>query len=84
MDIDFPLILVALTFVALVIWGLDVVWLRPARRRRDAALRARFPRWSEAGSADALGYAAEAGKALREPVPVVHRQIGRASCRERV
>ncbi len=30
MDIDFPLILVALTFLALVIWALDVLWLRPA------------------------------------------------------
>ena len=70
MDIDFPLILVALTFLALVIWAVDGLWLRPGRRRREEQLRARFPRWSEAGSPDAIGYAAEAGKALKEPVPV--------------
>ena len=49
MDIDFPLILVALTLVALVIWAADALWLRPGRRRREAELRARFPRWSETG-----------------------------------
>ncbi len=40
------------------------------RRRRDAGLRARFPRWSEAGTADAIGYGAAAARALKEPVPV--------------
>jgi signal peptidase I len=70
MDIDFPLILVALTFLALVIWVVDVVLLRPGRRRREAELRARFPAWAEAGSPDALGYGAEAARALKEPLAV--------------
>jgi signal peptidase I len=38
MDIDFPLILVVLTFVALLVWVAEVLLLRPRRRRREAEL----------------------------------------------
>jgi len=69
-DIDFPLILVVLTFVALLIWLLDLVVLRPLRQRREAALRARLPGWADEGSSDALAYSTEAARALAEPVAV--------------
>ena len=70
MDINFPLILVVLTALALVIWLFDRLVLVPRRVQRDQALRTRFPGWQQEGSADAAGYAAAAASALREPVPV--------------
>ncbi|MCG3171417.1 MAG: Signal peptidase I [Pseudomonadales bacterium] len=70
MDIDFPLILVSLTALALALWVLDAALWRPRRKRREAALRARHPAWDQPGSADAIAYAAEAGAATRVPVAV--------------
>ena len=70
MDINYPLILVVLTAVAFAIWLLDRFVLAPRRARRGAGLRQRFPGWEQQGSADALGYAAEAARALREPLVV--------------
>jgi signal peptidase I len=70
MDINYPLILVVLTAVAFAIWLLDRLALAPRRARRGAGLRQRFPGWEQQGSADALGYAAEAARALREPLVV--------------
>lgn len=70
MDIDFPLILVALTALALLISVLDVLLWRPRRRHREAELHANFPAWNQPGSADALAYAAQAEGALRVPTTV--------------
>lgn len=70
MDIDFPLILVVLTFVALLVWLFDVIVLAPGRRRRELELRARFPAWSESGSADEKSFAAARKAVAGEPVAV--------------
>jgi signal peptidase I len=70
MDIDFPLILVALTGLATVIWAVDAAVLAPGRRTRQAALQARFPAWQEADSGDARAFAEEAARVLRVPLAV--------------
>ncbi len=70
MDIDFPLILVTLTGLALVIRVLDALLWRPRRKRREADLQARFPAWNRQGSPDAIAYAAQAGGVLRVPATV--------------
>jgi len=70
MDIDFPLILVVLTFAALFIWAIDAALLAPRRRAREAELKARFPRWSEQGDADQQGFREQAERVLRQPVVV--------------
>ncbi|MBP8925172.1 MAG: signal peptidase I [Pseudomonadales bacterium] len=70
MDIDFPLILVGLSFTALVIWVVDLLLLAPGRRRREAELRTRFPDWAEEGSSDAGKFRVEQEKIVREPVAV--------------
>lgn len=70
MDIDFPLILVALTFAAFLVWALDVMLLAPRRRAREAELKARFPHWAEEGAADQQGFREQAERALRQPVVV--------------
>jgi signal peptidase I len=70
MDIDFPLILVVCTAVALVIWAVDRVALAPTRRQRELALRERFPAWHQDGSTDAIAYNEQSLQALKEPVAV--------------
>lgn len=70
MDIDFPLILVTLTGLALVIRVLDALLWRPRRKRREADLQARLPAWNQQGSPDAIAYAAQAGSVLRVPATV--------------
>jgi len=70
MDIDFPLILVTLTGLALVIRVLDALLWRPRRKRREADLQARLPAWNQQGSPDAIAYAAQAGSELRVPTTV--------------
>ena len=70
MDIDFPLILVTLTGLALVIRVLDALLWRPRRKRREADLQARLPAWNQQGSPDAIAYAAQAGSELRVPATV--------------
>lgn len=70
MDIDFPLVLVALTALALIIWTLDALLWRPRRVRNEAALRTQYPGWSQEGSADAIAYATQAQRVIRVPVPV--------------
>lgn len=70
MDIDFPLILVALTALALLVGVFDLLVLRPRRKQRETELRRRFPAWNQQGSTDAIAYAAQAGSSLRVPTAV--------------
>jgi signal peptidase I len=70
MDIDFPLILVVLTGLALAIWLLDVLYLLPRRRAREQALREGMPGWDVEGSATSAAFAEAAARTLREPLPV--------------
>jgi signal peptidase I len=70
MDIDFPLVLVVFTTLALVIWAADCVALAPSRRRRELALRERFPSWQKTGTPDALAYGEQSSRVLKEPLAV--------------
>jgi signal peptidase I len=70
MSLDFPLILVLLVFGTGLIWLGDRLLLAPGRRRREAALRERHPRWEEEGSADARAYAEAAATLPREATVV--------------
>jgi signal peptidase I len=70
MSLDFPLILVLLVFGTGLIWLGDRLLLAPGRRRREAALRERHPRWQEEGSADARAYAEAAATLPREATVV--------------
>jgi len=70
MDIDFPLILVILTGLAFVVWLFDLVALRPARRRREHALKHKYPRWEQEGSKDQQAFVAEAKSTLALPLLV--------------
>ncbi|WP_163559829.1 signal peptidase I [Halomonas sp. NO4] len=58
---DFSLLLVIAVALTGVIWGLDLMWWRPARRRRLATV--------EAGTTEGLSEAAR-HKAVKEPWPV--------------
>jgi len=70
LTLDFPLILVVLVFGSGLIWMLDAIFLAPGRRRVQAELQARHPRWDVEGSADAGRYREEVVKRAREPVVV--------------
>ncbi len=70
MNIDFPLILVALVFGSGLLWLLDAIFLAPGRKRARAELQARYPRWAEEGSADAGRYLEGVAGSAREPVVV--------------
>jgi len=70
MDLDFPLILVLLTGLALVIWVFDVIVLRPTRRQREEQLKRKYPGWNENGSDDEQQFMREANKTLQLPLLV--------------
>jgi len=68
--LDFPLILVVLTFLALVIWALDKLLWEGGRNRRMTQLQSQFPQWGVDGSGDATSYGAAVEATAREPVAV--------------
>ena len=68
--LDFPLILVVLTFLALVIWALDKLLWERGRNQVIARLQAQFPQWAQEGSNDATAFATAVDAQAREPVPV--------------
>jgi signal peptidase I len=70
LTIDFPLILVCLVFGSGLLWMLDAIFLAPGRKRLVNELQSQYPRWENAGSADATKYEARVAESAREPVVV--------------
>ncbi len=70
LNIDFALLLVLACLAGLLVWLADVLFLAGPRRIREQALRARYPRHAEPGSADAAAFAEAVATAAREPVLV--------------
>ena len=70
MNIDFPLILVLATFVALLIWLADVIWLQPRRRASLQQLQQELPEWQEEGGSDHSAFQSRSAEILRYPVAV--------------
>lgn len=67
MDLDFSLILVVLTGLALALWLVDRALFAPRRRQVQAALAARYPAWQQEGSADAAAYQAAVATEAKQP-----------------
>lgn len=67
MDINLPLVLVGLTFVALLIWLYDLILLKPKRAQQLQQLKQKYPDWQLAGSAHATAYVHEAETTAKEP-----------------
>ena len=61
-DLDFPLILVLLTFASGLIWLADAVFLAPGRKQALARLRRDYPDWEREGSKQRRTYMARAAK----------------------
>ncbi|MDB4348047.1 signal peptidase I [bacterium] len=68
--LDFPLILVLLVFVSGLLWLLDSLFFAPGRRRIVEDLQARYPRWDEKGSRNALEYNEKYLAKAKEPLAV--------------
>ncbi len=74
MDLDFSLILVVLTGIALALWLIDRLTLAPARRQKQAALAAKYPGWQQPGSPDEASYEAAVATEARQPAVFEHAQ----------
>ena len=68
MDIDFSLVLVLATGIALVLWLIDKLLFAPGRNRTAKQLQARYPRWNEDGSDDQRHYEQALQSEARQPV----------------
>jgi signal peptidase I len=68
--LDFPLILVVLTFVSAVIWIADQLLWASSRRATVAKLRQRFPQWAVEGSSEHAAYADAVATQAKEPLAV--------------
>ena len=68
--LDFPLILVLLVFGSGLIWLLDSLFFARGRRQIVEDLQARYPRWDEKGSRDAVEYNEKYLAKAKEPLPV--------------
>ncbi len=70
MDIDFPLILVALVAGSGLIWLFDALFLAPGRRSALSQLQRDYPEWEKEGSPQVGAYAERSAAVAREPVLV--------------
>jgi len=68
--LDFPLILVVLTFIAAVIWLLDQLLWASARRNTISRLQQRFPQWATEGSSESTAYVDAVATQAKEPLAV--------------
>ena len=68
--LDFPLILVLLVFGSGLIWLIDSLFFARGRRQIVEDLQARYPRWDEKGSRDAVEYNEKYLAKAKEPLPV--------------
>ena len=67
---DFPLILVLLTFVGLLVWAFDLLTGAPKRKAVVADLKQRLPAWQQAGSDDSRRFEQAVESEAKEPLPV--------------
>jgi signal peptidase I len=67
---DFPLILVLLTFAGLVVWAFDLLTGAPKRKAVIADLKQRLPAWEQAGSEDSRRFELAVESEAKEPLPV--------------
>jgi signal peptidase I len=70
MDIDFPLILVALVFGSGMVWLFDSLFLAPGRREALVELQRAFPDWGNEQSPQAGEYHQRSETVAREPLLV--------------
>ena len=68
MDIDFSLVLVLATGIALVLWLIDRLLFAPRRKQTLKRLQAEYPGWEQDGSADQLRYQQAQQTQARQPV----------------
>jgi signal peptidase I len=56
MDINFPLIMVALVFTGALVWLVDLLFFARQRKQRIAMLAQQYPNYQESGSSDQRNY----------------------------